>query len=218
MVLISSADIYGFTSFSSRFALFYNSITSGVLLILISVIAYLSLGTTGEPYYKKMAFTDILTGHENRMAFEHRLRACGPLADRGESVTLIIFDLNTLKKINDTHGHKAGDTYLKNTAQFIFENLEGRAPLYRIGGDEFASILVGLKEVDLEIIMQNLRTERRKVFKNYQFNCAFGAATFIVGMDNSMRDVFKRADEAMYVEKIRAKMHPYKGVANFVYS
>ena len=220
MVLVSTADIYGFTNFSQRFALFYNSIFSGMLLILISVIAYLSMNTTSEPYYKKMAFTDMLTGHENRMAFEHRLRACGPLADHGESVTLIVFDLNTLKKINDTHGHKAGDTYLKNTADFIFENLEGRAPLYRIGGDEFASIIVGINETELEVILQNMRTEKRKVYRNYRFSCAFGAATFIVGMDKSLRDVFKRADEAMYVEKIRTKMHPYRGTGtvNFICS
>jgi len=218
MVLISSADIYGITHISQRFALYYNSITSGVLLILISVIAYISLSSNGEPNYKKIAFTDILTGHENRMAFEHRLRACGPLADRGESVTLVLFDLNILKKINDTYGHKAGDTYLKNTADLIFDNLEGRAPLYRIGGAEFASIIVGLKENELDIIMQNMRTERRRVYKNYPFDCAYGAATFVVGMDKNLRDVFKRADEAMYVEKIKAKMHPYRGSPNFIFT
>ena len=175
---------------------------------MMSFVIYLSTTSTGEAGYKRMAFTDILTGYENRMAFEHHLKACASLADRGEAVTLIIFDLNTLKKINDTYGHKAGDIYLKNTADYIFENLDGKAPLFRIGGDEFAAIFVGSGEVELDVIMQNMRTEKRIVYKNYPFNCAFGAATFESGMDKSLRDVFKRADEAMYLEKIKAKMYP----------
>jgi len=204
-VLIVFVGVYMMTHISDIFALIYSSILSGVLIVLISIIVYLSLYNASEPFYKKMAFTDILTGYENRMAFEHRLKVCGPMADRGVSVTMIIFDLNTLKIINDTLGHNAGDAYLKNTADLIFDNLDGKAPLYRIGGDEFASIMVGSNEMDLQRIMHNLRTEKRPVYKDHRFNCAYGAATFSLGIDKSLRDVFKRADDAMYIEKRRQK-------------
>jgi len=209
-ILVVSAGIYMMTHISYRFALIYSSVLSGVLIILISTIVYLSMHSAGEPFYKKMAFTDMLTGYENRMAFEHRLKACGPIADRGVSVTLMIFDLNTLKNINDSHGHKAGDIYLKNTADLIHKNLKGKAPLYRIGGDEFASIMVGVKERDLQRIMKSLQTENRTVYKNHVFNCAYGAATFMVGTDKNLRDVFKRADAAMYI--VKKKQKTYKDI------
>jgi len=205
IVLVVSACVYMMTYISYRFAFIYSSVLSGVLIVLISIIVYLSMNSAGEPFYKRMAFIDMLTGYENRMAFEHRLKVCGPIADRGVSVTLMIFDLNTLKTINDTQGHKAGDIYLKNSANLIHKSLRGKAPLYRIGGDEFASILVGLTETDLQKIMHNLRNEKRTVYKNYHFDCAYGAATFTIGVDNSLRDVFKRADSAMYIVKKKQK-------------
>jgi len=173
--------------------------------VLIFVIAYLSMNRATEPYFRKLAYTDFLTGYENRMAFEHRLRVCGDLAEQGRSVTLIIFDVNNLKTINDVQGHEAGDTYLKNTADLIFENLFGFGTLYRIGGDEFASIIIDRNEKEIEKVMNALKMEKRMAFKTQEFSCACGAATFTKGVDNSMRDVLGRADAAMYSEKKRQK-------------
>ncbi|MCL2719646.1 MAG: GGDEF domain-containing protein, partial [Lachnospiraceae bacterium] len=190
---------------SHRQAGLYSLGLSAALFVLISVIAYVSMSRVTESTYKKLAYTDLLTGYENRMAFEHYLRKCGDLAEQGTNVTLIICDVNNLKTINDNQGHEAGDTYLKNTADLIYENLGAGLPLYRIGGDEFASIIAGKRESDIRRIMQSLRDERRVAYKTQLFSCACGAATFIKGVDESMRDVFKRADEAMYEEKKRQK-------------
>jgi len=190
---------------SHRQAAVYSLVLSGTLLVLISIIAYLSMSRVTEPFYKKLAYTDLLTGYENRMAFEHRLRECGELADQGKNVTLIICDVNNLKTVNDTQGHEAGDDYLKNTADLIFQNLGGKGSLYRIGGDEFAVIIAERKESEVESIMESLRREKRPAYKTQLFSCACGAATFTKGVDESLRDVFKRADEAMYIEKKRQK-------------
>ena len=178
---------------------------SGGLLAVISIIAFVSMNRVSEPFYKKLAYTDLLSGYENRMAFEHKLRECGDMADEGKNVTLLIFDVNNLKTINDTEGHEAGDKYLKNTADIIFENLKGRAPLYRIGGDEYAAIFADRKESEIEDVLNSLRNEKRPAYKKQPFSCAFGAATFEIGVDKTLRDVFKRADEAMFEEKKRQK-------------
>ena len=178
---------------------------SGALLVLFSVVAYLSMNRATEPFYKKLAYTDILTGYENRMAFEHKLRECGDLAEQGTSVSMIICDVNNLKIINDNIGHDAGDAYIQNTADLIFENLGGKQPLYRIGGDEFASVLVGKKESEILVIMQSLANEKRSAYKTQPFSCACGFAMFDGETDEDLRDTFKRADEAMYVEKKRQK-------------
>jgi len=172
---------------------------------LISVIAYLSMSRATEPFYKKLAYTDILTGFENRMAFEHKLRECGDIAEQGTNVTLIICDVNNLKKINDNIGHDAGDIYIQNTADLIFENLSSKQPLYRIGGDEFASVIVGKRESEILDIMQSLSNEKRPAYKAQPFSCACGHAWFDKTIDEDLRDTFKRADEAMYTEKKRQK-------------
>jgi len=190
---------------SNARSLTYGLIMAGGLLLIISVISYLSMNRATEPYFKKLAYSDFLTGYENRMAFEHRLREVGNAADRGERVTLIICDVNNLKTINDTQGHKVGDAYIRNTADIIFDNLGGAGKLYRIGGDEFAAIIVGKRENDIEKIMSALKDESRIVVPGQPFSCACGAATFTPGVDKTMRDVFKRSDDAMYEEKKRQK-------------
>jgi len=194
-----------FLNQSNTQALIYGLVLSAGLLLVISIIAYLSMNRATEPYFKKLAYTDFLTGYENRMAFEHRLRQCGNLADKGEWVTLIICDVNNLKIINDTQGHKSGDAYLKNTADLLYDNIREAGPLYRIGGDEFASIITGRNRKYIDGMMVALRAEKRMAIKGYPFSCACGEATFIKGVDSTLRDVFKRADEAMYEEKKRQK-------------
>ena len=194
-----------FLSHTNTRALTYGLFMSVGFLLIISLISYLSLSRASEPYFKKLAYTDFLTGYENRMAFEQRLRECGDLADKGERVTLIICDVNNLKTINDTQGHKVGDTYIKNTADVITKNLGNKGSLYRIGGDEFAAILVGISEDEVDSLMQALREEQSQVVRGQQFSCACGAATFSGELDKTLRDVFKRADDAMYVDKKRQK-------------
>ena len=188
-----------------RQTIVYSLGLSGALLVLISVIAFLSMNRATEPFYKKLAYTDILTGYENRMAFEHKLRECGDIAERGTNVALIICDVNNLKTINDNIGHDAGDTYIQNTADLIFGNLGGKQPLYRIGGDEFASVFVGKKESEVLAVMRSLANEKRPAFKTQPFNCACGYALFNKDIDEDLRDTFKRADVAMYMEKKKQK-------------
>ena len=194
-----------FLASSNTRSLLYGLLMAGGLLLIISYVAYMSMSRATEPYFKKLAYTDFLTGYENRMAFEHRLREVGDLADRGERVTLIICDVNNLKRINDTEGHRVGDAYIKNTADVLYQNMRGAGLLYRIGGDEFASIIVGKDKTFIEDVMESMRKESRIMVKGQRFSCACGAATFTRGMDKTLRDVFKRADDAMYTDKKRQK-------------
>ena len=186
-------------------AALYSLALSGAMIALIFIIAYLSVNKMTEPYFRKLAYTDYLTGCENRTAFEHRLRECGNLAERGELVTIIIMDINNLKVVNDTQGHKVGDIYIKNTMDLVRRNLGGMGTIYRIGGDEFAVIFVGVNEPEAERVLRSLRAEKRAAYRNLPFNIACGAATFTKGVDRTMRDVVGRADKAMYVEKKRQR-------------
>jgi len=180
---------------------------TGAFIFMFSVVAYISLGKVTEPFYKKIAYTDILTGFENRMAFEQGLLECEAMIARAAcgDISLITFDINNLKYVNDTFGHKQGDIYLKNTANVLAQKLYGLGKLYRIGGDEFASILIGRKQEEISELQKAVREDKTMVLKNREFSCACGVATLRREVDNSLRDVLARADEAMYNEKRRQK-------------
>lgn len=183
----------------------YSLALSGALIVLFSIIAFLSMSKATEPFYKKLAYTDPLTGYENRMGFEHRLRDCEALIERNRSVTLIIFDVNNLKTVNDTYGHKHGDLYLKGTADILKHYIDASGILYRIGGDEFATILTSSSKDDIQRILDGVCNEKKMLLKNVPFSCACGAATFDKNIDASLRELYNRADARMYEEKKRQK-------------
>jgi diguanylate cyclase (GGDEF)-like protein len=104
------------------------------------------------------ALTDSLTGLRNHRAFQEDLagdlrrqaRAGGPLA-------LIMLDLDSLKAVNDTHGHQAGDDRLEVLADALSETFGDAGRVYRVGGDEFAGILPGVSAWDALEATQRLQ-------------------------------------------------------------
>ena len=190
----------------------YNLALSGALILFFCLVTYLTLRKVSEPFYKKLAYTDILTGVENRMAYDQRLTECERQIAAGKNVTLMMFDVNNLKTINDTLGHKYGDQYIVNTSKLIIEALKGYGNLYRVGGDEFAAVIVGRRDGEINEILKALSQEKREVIRGQPFSCACGAAAFMPGYDTSLLDVAARADKAMYNEKSRQKQGRLKVV------
>ena len=91
---------------------------------------------------RRVALRDPLTGLLNRRGMEHELlRACALAARRNGSVGLILADLDGFKRINDTHGHPAGDRVLRECAAVLRKNLRVSDSACRYGGDEMAVIL-----------------------------------------------------------------------------
>ena len=190
---------------SFRRTALYSLMLAASLISVFTLIAYVSMNRASEPFYKKLAYTDILTGLQNRMAYEQQLQSCEALIKEGVSVSLLMFDVNNLKTVNDTLGHEAGDKYIINTMQIITEHLSGFGELYRVGGDEFTAIVVDKDAAEIDGLLKILRKEERPVLRNHRFSCASGAATFTPGVDNSLKDMIQRADDEMYGEKRRQK-------------
>ena len=88
----------------------------------------------------ELAYTDSMTNVQNRNAYEERLKQLRePDADISR-ITVIVIDINGLKKINDSYGHFGGDDAIKTVASALRDTIGEKADIYRIGGDEFVCI------------------------------------------------------------------------------
>jgi diguanylate cyclase (GGDEF)-like protein len=100
---------------------------------------------------------DALTGLPNRRAFDRRIAAEGARARRyGDTSAICSLDLDGFKQVNDTVGHTAGDAVLRAVAQH-FDILRGEDEAYRVGGDEFAMVLVGATIDGAELVARRIQ-------------------------------------------------------------
>ena len=158
-----------------------------------------------------LAYADALTALHNKGAFDicvqgiqTKLIQPGPL-----EFAVCIFDCNDLKKVNDQNGHDKGDIYLKETAAIISE-VFGHSPIFRIGGDEFAAVLLGndFKKRDklLELFDEICATKRDTADVCWErVNVARGLAVYDPERDETVSDVIRRADRLMYENKWASK-------------
>ncbi len=148
------------------------------------------------------ANTDALTGIFNRMKFNKTLTSEITRAKRYKApLSLILFDIDHFKQVNDTYGHLSGDNVLKHLAKLITINLRGIDIFARWGGEEFV-VLAPVTPLDDAI---QLADKLRNKIENYDFpepkniTASFGVTTFRDG-DNNITLV-NRADEALYRAK-----------------
>lgn len=154
----------------------------------------------------KEAYKDGLTNVGNKTAYNKTVSELNEKIAEGKAVfAVVMVDLNDLKKVNDDHGHNAGDTYIRGCCHLICDVFK-HSPVFRIGGDEFVAILQGKDYDDRMLNAEKLR----KAFENFsedekkqpweRYSAAVGIAEN-ASDDNSYELVFKRADEAMYEAK-----------------
>ena len=118
--------------------------------------------------------------------------------------SVAVFDVNNLKKTNDKYGHETGDTLICDAARLICTTFT-HSPVYRIGGDEFAVILLGADYFDREKIFSKFKKAVSRNRKDGNVVVAGGYADFIFASDKCVADAFSRADEKMYENKKKLK-------------
>lgn len=149
-----------------------------------------------------MANRDALTGVKNKRAY---VQAESELDEQIEQsgntpFAVVVCDVNGLKQINDTLGHKAGDEYIRD-ACFIICNIFKHSPVFRIGGDEFAVLLRGNDYTNRNELMKSFHEVIEEHKTNGVVILAAGISEFDYKKDIRVQDVFERADNYMYADK-----------------
>ena len=184
---------------------------SGVLVIIILIISFISVFfirdiKTAEQMLLRMAATDHLTGLLNRREGYQRIEAEHARASRtGKPLCAIMLDIDHFKRINDTHGHLAGDEVLKWLAGMLKKTLRTSDILCRYGGEEF---LIVVPETDLDTAQQLAERLRAGIEQSeipiggptrLRFTISLGVADLQV--DESYEHLIFRADQALYSSK-----------------
>jgi|GEM_PF-750177 len=151
------------------------------------------------------ALTDTMTGLFNRNAFEIHKNA----ADKLDGVVAVVADANGLKKCNDTYGHAAGDQFITTVAD-IFNSVYGKyGNCYRTGGDEFCCIIPNGKDINRErlkkLFYAKIYTANLEGNHIFDIGVAIGDAIYDPELDKDIKDLVKRADRLMYVNKKLSK-------------
>ena len=145
------------------------------------------------------ASTDALTGLLNRRALEERARE---LLATGESVAVVIADLDRFKLLNDRHGHEAGDRALRTFARILRESVRADDVVARMGGEEFALLLPGLTAREAIDRLESLRATLAETVSGGdgpRFTASFGVSDSDAG--RSLDDLLRIADAGLYAAK-----------------
>jgi diguanylate cyclase (GGDEF)-like protein len=154
---------------------------------------------------ERLAMTDPLTGCANRRHFMERAAAI--LADaqlRGEALSLAVLDLDEFKKINDSHGHPAGDAVLVRTGQLLTSHLRDADLVGRVGGEEFALLMPHTHADGAARLAERLRTTLEQAGVDgdagrIHATVSVGIAQLQPGED--LDGLYARADAALYRAK-----------------
>ncbi len=182
------------------------SLQTGMLLYLMACIVATSLKLRNiwtdnlhTKYLSEIAYTDILTSLQNRHAFERDLEVFKNSED--STKIIITFDLNNLKYFNDNMGHQTGDNYLIFFAELAQKYLSEFGVTYRVGGDEFTSILYNVRFDTLEERLLTIQ-EQFKTFDNSNMSgVAVGYAHYNKNDYRNIMDYLHHLDECMFKNK-----------------
>jgi diguanylate cyclase (GGDEF)-like protein len=174
-----------------------------VALILCTVILSGAL-VESDRAHRRRSTLDPLTGLFNRNALEQRLAELDgqPSGEaKGSSHALLLCDLDHFKRVNDQHGHAAGDAVLQDVAYTMRRVLRAGDSIYRIGGEEILVVLPGASAEDAVGIAERLRLEvRKRRPAGVGVTISIGAAVSKPNRVNT-DDLVARADAALYTAK-----------------
>ncbi|RPI91392.1 MAG: GGDEF domain-containing protein [Spirochaetales bacterium] len=176
------------------------------ILIILNAIAVLIIIDLVRSYVRQQlefaAHHDQLTGALNRYSYTIALEREVKRSRRyGSPLSILLFDIDNFKAVNDTHGHKAGDSVLREVARIVSEQIRDSDFLCRVGGEEFVVIAVESDGKSGSAMAEKLRglIQERNFKTTGRITVSFGVAE--LDADENSDSFFKRADAALYRAK-----------------
>ena len=187
--------------YSFSFSLFFLVLWAGLVLI-IDAAGLLGQLETKNRALEELATSDKLTGLSNRHSLDAKLSSEMERSQRyREPLSIILFDLDHFKRINDTWGHQAGDEVLKRIATIASNLVREPDDLFRWGGEEFLLVAPHTTLHGSIVLAEKLRQAiAAEAFPEVgNVTSSFGTAEWLP--DESREDWFKRVDQALYRAK-----------------
>ena len=167
----------------------------------ISVVRDITERKETEERLRYMSTHDPLTGFYNRAYFEEEFTRLE--RSRLYPISIVMADVDGLKRVNDTHGHAAGDELLQQAARLLFSAFRAEDMLARIGGDEFVILLPDVGEEAVAGAVRRVREmleSRQPVLDGVKLSLSLGMATARESAD--LLEALRVADERMYQDKL----------------
>ena len=190
-----------------------------------AIYKFLSGSNIESAYHEaihNMAIQDGMTGiHNKRFFLEFLEREIAVASRHGHPLTLVMFDVDHFKKVNDTHGHLAGDAVLKDLATRIRPRIRREDLFARYGGEEFACVLPSTGIEGGIVFADHLRliiAERPTMFDNLSisFTISLGVTTLHRETDVDATALIKRADEKLYAAKHAGRNRVVPSLADLI--
>lgn len=184
--------------------LMINALMALLIAALVVVIVYMTIRRY-QRRLEQMAMTDKLTGATNRHVFQAVFsHVTGSAKRRNEPVALICIDIDHFKEVNDTHGHQAGDSVLRQFADIVRSNIRESDTFCRWGGDEFLVLMGGCTSESAGRAAEKIRAAiagHPFYFEehNHYISVSIGIAQY--QRDESLESLIRRADNALYESK-----------------
>jgi len=155
----------------------------------------------------KQTYTDYLTKAKNKKAYAEKIEEHLSLYKRYKTTfSMILFDIDNFKYINDTYGHTLGDTILKDLVKIVKKTIRQNDHLFRVGGEEFVIIFANTKLDEAKIVSEHIRKnieENLSNLKNETITVSIGLCE--VADDDNDNAIYTRADKLMYKSKENGK-------------
>jgi diguanylate cyclase (GGDEF)-like protein len=149
----------------------------------------------------EQAITDPLTGAFNRRHMEERLGEALARGRRRPPVSLLVIDIDHFKKVNDEHGHEAGDTVLKGLVSLVRQRVRAVDLVFRMGGEEFVVLLPDTAEDAALLMADKLRQSiaETTLLDGLVLTVSIGVGAAVAG--DSVESWLKATDAALYAAK-----------------
>jgi diguanylate cyclase (GGDEF)-like protein len=198
--LVAYGQIKPGAVFESDYQMTSFLVTSMMASILSFVFAYRTTSQRDE--LQQLAIHDPLTGARNRRAMNEELKIAASMFRRhGNGYGVLVMDLDHFKRINDTHGHQAGDQVLVDFVELIKSASRKEDRLFRFGGEEFLMLLPNTARAGLLASARHLQQQVAQHLRGPSGAVTMSVGGAILRHDEHWEDMLQRADERLYRAK-----------------